>query len=321
LTDVWQKIPQYWQDELFNGVEAVRFDYTNKRAYVSVAFSAWSNDIYVKISDPKGNGIPITYVGITDFYDNRRVVVCWTIDDVGMTPDGNTNFLAASRAFADAQVWWTPSINTESWWWGIIESGNYSVYQIGINNGFTEMSAHSRTHPQPPYADYDAEIGGCKDDIINHLDLPYKKGMKEYVWSWVEPSGESDAMVLQKLGEYKYLASRTVAIPNTDIWQGTGGASPWASFDAVNNLYARAVPSVFLDAYSLANANTVFDKVHASGGIYLVYGHIGSSWNVGDQYYEHLQHVKGKADVWYVGFGQTYAYHYTQKVAKVVSYQ
>jgi hypothetical protein len=319
-TDAWQRVPERFSGETFSGIEAVRFDYAERKAYVSVAFSSWSDDIYVRVANSSDNDIPISYVGITDFYDNRRVAVSWTVDDIGQTPTGNDNYLQASQAFTDAKVWWTPGINTASWWWGVMESGNWSVYQTGINKGFTEMAAHSTSHSHVPYtvySSYDVEIGGCKSTIINNLDLPYKKGSKEYVWAWIEPYGESDNIVQQKLGEYKYLVSRAVADPITGVWQGLDAASPWATWDAVNNHYGRAVPSIFLDARSLDYANAIFDKVYVSGGIYLVFSHIDQNWIPGGRCYEHLQHIKGHTDTWYVGFGQLYAYHYTQRVVTV----
>ncbi|GAI74810.1 unnamed protein product, partial [marine sediment metagenome] len=37
--------------------------------------------------------------------------------------------------------------------------------------GYIEVVSHSRTHPRNvPYDDYDSEIGGSKQDIIDNLD-------------------------------------------------------------------------------------------------------------------------------------------------------
>jgi hypothetical protein len=52
--------------------------------------------------------------------------------------------------------------------------------------------------------------------------------------------------------------------------------------------------------------------------MYHIWGHIGHiDWAPGGKGYEHIQHIKGKKDAWYAGFGQMYMYHYAQSVANV----
>ena len=47
----WNLIDEKNQDDFFNGIEAVRFDYDQNIAYVSVAFSAISDTIFIKIEN------------------------------------------------------------------------------------------------------------------------------------------------------------------------------------------------------------------------------------------------------------------------------
>ena len=44
----WNLIDEKTDDDFFNGIEAVRFDYNENTAYVSVAFSVISDTIFIK---------------------------------------------------------------------------------------------------------------------------------------------------------------------------------------------------------------------------------------------------------------------------------
>ena len=80
-----------------------------------------------------------------------------------------------------------------------------------INSGFIEAGAHSRTHPDwASYNDYDSEITGCKEDILNNLDMPelYRNGENEYVYTWIAPNGYVDDIIDSLVGKNKYLVNR-----------------------------------------------------------------------------------------------------------------
>jgi hypothetical protein len=309
----WLTITEKSDSQLFSGIEAARFDYPHNKAYISLPFPENSNDMYVKITDQTGAGVPISYLGIPDYYDNRRVAVTITIDDIGSSGQwggaNNVEFARASQAFADAQVWWTPAILTHG------TTVDWAAYQAGVNRGFLEVAAHSRTHDDPPYSNYDSEIGGSKADIINNLALPFARGSQEYVWCWIEPDGGWDETISQKLGEYEYLVPRYAIeiVPN--------GPVPWYPWDDLDKHFQHdgmIVTSAYLDFNTNTYLNPLFDEIYADGGTYHLWGHIGQhTWLPGDIAYEHIQHIKGKTDVWYAGFGQMYMYRYAQKVVTV----
>ena len=71
----WSQIPEKTSNDFFNGVEAVRYDYANNVAYLSVAFSSNSDSIYLKIINEIGNNVPIEYSEVCKYYDNRDAVV------------------------------------------------------------------------------------------------------------------------------------------------------------------------------------------------------------------------------------------------------
>jgi len=300
----WVQIIEKTSNDFFNGIEAVRFNYSENKAYVSVSFVAKSDSLYLSLTNSDGEAITTKFDGITEYYDGRGVSVVFTIDDIGAAPPwgGEENFTLASKAFAEAEVWWTAGFVTD-----YISSGSsWEVCQEGINRGFLEVASHSRTHPSVPFGDYDSEIGGSRDEIIEKLDLPYKKGSKKYVWCWIDPNGVSDDTVQEKLGEYRYLVHRMT-------YSNGGLATHYEEWNYTYGVYDGASTSIYMDSSSLTELNNAFDSVYVSGGIYHAWGHVGmDGWEPGMKGYEHIQHVKGKKDVWYVGFGHLYAYAHTR---------
>jgi len=77
----WKQLPVRTSNDFFNGEEVVRFDYNAEEAYVSVAFDSTSDDIYLRITDNAGQPVPISYLSICRYYDNRQAVVTVTADD------------------------------------------------------------------------------------------------------------------------------------------------------------------------------------------------------------------------------------------------
>lgn len=320
LSEGWQRIPEHVESELFNGIEAARFDYINKRAYVSVAFSDYTDVIYIEIVEDKSNTtLTLTYIGTSKYYDNRKTAVTFTVDDVVIyepPPYGNyQSFLEASRVFSDAHVWWTAGLITG---WPSIKK-TWNLCQTGVDMGYLEIASHSYGHPDnasssPPYygSGYEVEIGLSKQEIIGNLTLPYSKASEGYVWCWIQPSGYSNAIVAETLGGHHYLVSRRT--------KDSDEPSPWAAWNETTHIYDNAQPGQLLDGLSLDDLKGAFDFVRTTGGIYNVWAHIDKvGWQPGQKGYELIQYVKGKTDVWYVGFGLMYLYHYTQAVVSVSS--
>jgi hypothetical protein len=183
--------------------------------------------------------------------------------------------------------------------------------------GYLEIASHSYSHPDnatssPPYygVGYDVEIGLSKQEIIGNLTLAYNKAGTSYVWCWIQPSGYSNAIVAETLGAHHYLVSRTVTDPIEP--------SPWATWNDTTHIYDNAKIGHHIDSVPLDQLKSIFDSVRATGGIYHVWAHIQNvGWQPGQSGYELIQYVKGKVDVWYVGFGLMYLYHYTQSVISV----
>ena len=81
MNEEWSQIEEKTSDDFFNGIEAVRYDYDNSIAYVSLAFSNVSDSIIVKITDGQADNIAVTFSEISKYYDDRVAAVTATADD------------------------------------------------------------------------------------------------------------------------------------------------------------------------------------------------------------------------------------------------
>jgi hypothetical protein len=308
-TAAWSALPIETADDFFNGINDVRFDYVHHKAFASIGFGADSDEVYLKFTNENGNPIDCDFSEISKYYDNRRAAVVVTADDWDGNSDRQTRFMDACDVFQNANVWLTVGvITTGHWYQG--SPPNWETIQSQLNEGFVEVASHSRTHNGVPYDDYDGEIGGSKSDIINNLSLPalYRKGEAEYVWAWIEPGGSSDATVRQKLGTYQYLADRATA----------GEYSTFSTWDSEYGLYNKT-GALLGDELTLQQLNDAFDNCYSESLIYHMYFHPSAWWIAGGGNWDngviaqHLDHIKNKKDVWYVGLGALYAYYFVQE--------
>lgn len=308
-TQSWSQLPEKTSNDFFNGIECVRFDYSNNKAYVSVSFDENYDDIYIKITDADDNLILFRFLEIAEYYDNRKAVVTATADDWGGYIDSDPHWVAACNTFRSFNVWLTVGVITRGSAGG---KPDWKLIQSHVNSGYIEIASHSATHPTVPYDDYDQEIGGSKQDIINNLNLPtpYKKGNKEYVWAWLEPFDMWDDTTRQKLGQYKYLIDRTS--------QMAAGYDEYVTWDVTNGVFNRIGIVGYADTFTLQELNVAFDDCYNRGKIYHLFFHaIAHDWSQNGKVPQHLNYISGRKDIWYVGFGALYAYRYVSKVANV----
>ncbi len=293
----WTRLIAWERGRLFNGVEAVRFDYPASSAYVSVAFGGDSDDVYLAIVDAAGQPVPAQFVEIARYYDDRSAAVVVTGDDE-MSGLGS-HFQAAYQAFTAARVWFTPAINT-AW----ISSAGWASIQSHIDQGYVEPACHSRTHPLLPYPDYDAEVGGCMQDIKDNLAVPYPRGAAEYVPAYVDPGGYSNADLRAALARHRYLVERS-------IHENVQDFAPWSAGDG---LYERVGVTLCGDHRSLLELDTAFYWATQQRGIYHLYIHPWQhDWSDDSPIRQHIDHIKGRGDLWYVGFGHLYLYRFVQE--------
>lgn len=300
----WLPLEEKSSSEFFNGINAVRFDYENLRAYVSIGFSNVSDSIYLKITDTYQNYLRIKFQEICKYYDNRRGVVIVTADDLlGISP----GFQKAINEFRQRKLWLSCAAVTSR-----ISEDEWLDIQEQVDLGYIEIDSHSRTHPHTPYEDYESEIIGSRDDIISNLILPelYSSGQNEYVYAYIYPYGNYTNTLDRTAGNGNYLICRKV----------TPGISYLTEWDEDFNLFDRVgvvyevganydgVPGIS----NLQFINEGFDEVINDGEIYHFSIHPNTIEAAGDweegYIQSHLDYISGKTNVWYVGFGHLYLY-------------
>ena len=298
----WFLIDKKTSNDFFNGIEAVRFDYDENIAYVSVGFSILSDTIYIKIENNINEKIHISFKRISKHYDNRRAAVTVTADD--WADYSNEKFIQACQNFRSYNLWYSVAIITR---W-IDNQSTWNDIQGQLDDGLIEVVSHSRTHPYVPYADLEGEVVGSKQDIINNLDLLNlnRSGSKEYVYAWVAPYGEYSEAIDTMTSNAKYLVSRLFYYNNIYF-------SDWDSnlnkFNPVN-ASIEVGNSSYWGSTDINELNAAFDNAIDSKGIYHLVTHPNIlEWDK-DFTWSHLEYISNRRDIWYVGFGHLYLYHY-----------
>ena len=312
----WIQISEKHSGDLYNAIEAARFDYNAHIAYVSVAFNKNSDSLFIELVDNIGNPVAFTYNGISKYYDNRKAVVTSSSDDWSdwLAPDiSPLMYMFRSRGlYLTAGIITDPQFCTNVTW---------NPLQQELDSGYVEAASHSRTHPYTPYTDPVGEIIGSAQDIRSNLSLPplFSYNSSEFVYTWIAPYGDYDHTVDSLLGTSGYLAARLYSNLDTtsprDYVYGDSTLTDWN--DTTNHFYPFN-PTVELGApswgggdTSLTSLNGLFDAILAKGDVYHLMFHpqvIISDTNKG-YLVNHLDYISGHSNVWYVNLGHLYLYH------------
>ncbi len=307
--DPYVALPGRTAGDLFNAVDAVRFDYAAHVAYLSASFSIASDSLFLMITDSLGNPFPSRYTGISRYYDNRRAAVTVTADDwADWTEPWYPSLLGIFRRhglYVTAGVI-TGTGNTGRFTWQGIQNQ--------VNLGNVEIAAHSRTHSPTPYAQPDSEVLGCERDI-KYLALPplFASSTGGCVYVWLAPYGDYDASTDSLLGVGHYLVARLYTYQQSPM-------SAWE--DAVSH-FAPITPTIEIGApswgggdTSISSLNGMFDSIAAGGGVYHFMWHpqVIITDTALPYFVNHLNYVSGRPDIWYVNLGHLYLYHMIQEV-------
>ncbi len=306
----WGSIPAKTAHDLFNGIEAVRFDYANKLVYLSVAFAPASDSIYIKIENHAGQTVPLEYQGLSRYYDNRDAAVTVTADDWHRHFD--QQFLYALSIFRKHNLQVATAIVTE---W--CDAQTWRHIQTQLDSGNVEAMAHGRNHLYIPYPDPAYEVTGAKTDIIENLTLPglFRNGEREYVYVWVAPYGQYDDQIDALVSANQYLVSRLVYFEEQ-------GFSFW---EQEKKKYApvgvtREMGPLWGGSNNLVDLNRAFDTAIAARGVYHVmcHPHVLADGEWSKPYTrEHLSYISNRENLWYVSMGHLYLYHFLQDEAAI----
>ena len=80
-SDAWTILPEKLATDLFNGIEAVRFDYPAARAYVSAAFAGDADSLFLQVTGSGGTPVVPVYHGVSSL---RSVTLTPRSADRGM---------------------------------------------------------------------------------------------------------------------------------------------------------------------------------------------------------------------------------------------
>ena len=321
----WTQLGEKTSADLYNAIEVVRFDYINRRAYVSAAFSGVSDSLILKIVDGSNSPVPIVFAGISKYYDNRKAVVTATFDDWGdwMSVEG----LPIINLFRSRGLYLTGGVITQ-----FTSDSTWTRIQAELDSGFVEVASHSRNHIATPYDTFisrvqytsSSEIGGSAQDIKAALNFPplfTLNGIK-YIYSWIAPYGDYDSVVDSLLGVYGYLDVRVYAnLDTTSPREYSYGDSTLRGWENDHHHFMPFLPTVELGApswgggdTSASSLNGLFDAILAKGDVYhmmwhpqVLYTDVKKSYLV-----DHLDYISGRSNIWYVNLGHLYLYHLLQ---------
>lgn len=299
----WTSLTTKTTNDFFNGVNAARFDYPTNTAYISVAFALNSDVIYLRVLNGQ-NEVPLAYVGMPAYYDDRKAAVTLSIDD--WQPPDEQYFVDAATILSGKNLHFSVAVITNP-----NNPPNWNLLQQWVNTGGMEVASHTRNHTctQSDYTStgYDYQISGSKQDILSHLSLAFP-----YVPTFIEPCGYEDFQVRQSVNNAHYLDTRGFTLPpvqNTFAAWGTDGSYQRVLY----SIDTWSWPWYTQDNTYLTQANFSFDTAYNTGGIYHLVDHPWQGrWFTGSTLDTHSQYISNRKDVWYAAFGELYLYHYVQ---------
>ena len=306
-SDSWTVLDPKTATDFFNGVNAARFDYENDKAYLSVAFTQESDLLFLRIVDNHGVEVPLSYLGIPTYYDDRKAAVTISLDDWASYSDSDFN--DAATILSAHHIFFTVGVITQ-------RDPDFNLIQHWVDSGWMEVASHSRTHPctDNDYlaSGYANEAANSRLDLLTSLTLTHP-----YVSTFIEPCGFETPTLRQAIVDAGYLVTRGWGISSP---QNT--FSTWGSDDSYETasytVDTWAAPWYTQDDMLLAQVNADFDAAYAEGGIYHLVDHPWQGrWFPGSTLDSHTQYISDRLDVWYAAFGDLYLYHYVQERGQV----
>jgi len=343
-TDPWSRLETRTAADFFNGIECARFDRRAGKAYISVGFK---NAPAIELQFE--NVGAVKFLSIAKYYDNRQAAYTLSNDNWGCNPwanpgapwkgetdDASDNYQAALHVCRSFHLPLSIAINSRA-------AGGAAMWQtmqeeLDREDNSWEPAVHGQTHPRDANAysvrGYQAEIFGCRDDILQHLKkIPYGGRIYEHILT----TGYVDEMILRMdAGEFlfvrgfNWLDNRTsvALVPWNDErhFYGVGGLNT----KGYDRILEQREPHGRYNAAEAADLNRKFDEVVEAGGVFYALWHPdrfknsviydprpGIDGRQGSTLMQHLAHVANRRNVWYVANGWMYSYRYVAERARV----
>lgn len=344
----WRLLENKAATNFFNGVECARFDYSRRRAFVSVGFVN-SNSIELEFE----NVTSARFIGVAKHYDDRKAAYALSVDNWGRLATANPgaawrgaendqsdNYQAALQVCRSFSLPVSIAINTRMA--GSDTMWNAMQEELARRDFSWEPAVHAQTHPGSASAysvrGCQAELLGCRGEILQRLrQIPFGQHVFEHILT----SGYQDEAILSTdaagfLFVRGYNGRDNPSSINYARWDtarqfyGVGGLNT-KDYDLV---LARRTPKGRFFAADVAELNAAFDHVREAGGICYAMWHPdryrnsvlhdprpGKDGEQGSTLMQHLRHVAHRKDVWYVANGWLYCYRYVAEHASVIRQQ
>jgi peptidoglycan/xylan/chitin deacetylase (PgdA/CDA1 family) len=246
----------------------------------------------------------VRFLGKSRYLNDAHAVVTHSIDDtsplIPICLDTLDRYGVKATVFVNTVMWGNPDEL-----WARLKKAAADGHEIG---------SHSRRHQcqRPDTALFcfrafsDWEVAGSRDDILSHSGQPY-------VWSFAYPCGSCAdyPFVQRKLARTGYLYARSYPNEAQDLHNlpnlRTYPANPLsATYTQVVQKRGGVAKQGRTD---VAEVNRVFDEVYNEGGIYHFVSHpMWLEYGPEHFYEQHVKHIGGRNDVWYVPLGPLSAY-------------
>ena len=314
-SDNWDNVQEKTSNDYFNAIEAARFDYDSGNVYISAPFSEISDTIFIKITDPSGNIVSSNYANICKYYDNRFAAVTVTADDWHDGMAGKKEYVDLLNLFRSHQLFVTLGVITRI---GGTSPSGWANLQNVIDSGFIEVASHSQKHTDTPYVNYQGEVLGSYDDIVNYLNLPplFKfKSNKQFVYAWIAPNGSYNNIIDSLLQFRSYLILRldnwSSQVPNDEFSRWN---PHYKHFDVINACDEIGLFNNLGNDTVYNQLKTIFDSTIALGRIYHLQWHKQSLYMDLNKAYlnDFLDYMSNRKNIWYVNLGHLYLYHFLQ---------
>jgi len=342
--DTWATLDVKTADDAPNGVECVRFDPPQRKAYVSVGFRT-TPVIHLEFLGTNS----ARFVEIATYYDGRKAAYSLSLDNWGCksvahpgapwkgpADDESDNYQAALHVCRDFHLPVSIAINSKM-------LGGEEVWQrmqteLDRRDFSWEPVVHARTHPCSVAAysvnGYGPEILGCRDDILSRLrHIPYG----QHIFTHILTCGYQDESIYQTdAGQFVFVRGYN-GHDNPESVE----YAPWNAkygFYGVGGLSCKAYDAVFQSrdpagryyAADVQKLDDAFDQVYRTGKIIYAMWHPDRYRNSvlhdprpgvdgvqGSTLMQHLAYVANRKDVWYVPNGWLYCYRYVAEHARV----
>ncbi|NLF70133.1 MAG: hypothetical protein GX575_13930 [Candidatus Anammoximicrobium sp.] len=342
--DTWSTLAVKTAADAPNGVECVRFDPPQRRAYVSVGFQTTPA---IELEFLGTNRVE--FEEIATYYDGRKAAYSLSLDNwgcksgahpgalwKGAADDDSDNYQAALHVCRSFRVPVSIAINSKM-------LGGDAVWQrmqseLDREDLSWEPVVHGRTHPCSAAAysvhGYGPEILGCRDDILSRLrQIPYG----HRIFTHILTCGYQDESIYETdAGQFVFVRGynshdnpESVEYAPWNVkyrFYGVGGLS-YKAYDAV---FQSRKPAGRYHAADVQKLNDSFDEVYRNGKILYAMWHPdryrnsvlhdprpGVDGEQGSTLMQHLAYVANRNDVWYVPNGWLYCYRYVAEHARV----